>query len=131
LTPALAGEALEDVHRTRDHRTLILDLVDRHLVVGVAHELPAEPLSFLRDPRVVLAGAGIDREGRLDAEPLVELEEAPGADAHAVFVPAPVRHVGQQRQSGWCRQHLSRHRPSDVPDLVVDDGPEHDPRVAG
>ena len=82
------------------------------------------------DARIVLAGAGIDRERRPDAEPLVQLEEPPRAHPHAVFVPAPVRHVGQQRHAGRRRQHLARHRPADVPDFVVDDGPDHEPRAA-
>ena len=57
-------------------------------------------LGLRGDARIVLADARVDRERRADAEPLVELEEAPAADPHAVFVPAPVRHVGQQRRGG-------------------------------
>ncbi len=127
---ALAGEAFEDVHGAVDHLRLILDLVDRHLIIGVAHELPAEALSFFGDARVVLAGAGVDGESRPNPQPFIEIEEAPGAHPHPVFVPAPVRHVRQQRHACRCRQHLPRHRPADVPDLVVHDGPEHDPGVA-
>ncbi len=126
----LAGEFFEDVHRAVDHAALILVLVDRHLVVGVAHELPAKPPALLGDARVVLAGARVDGERRPDAEPLVELEEPPCADPHAVFVPAPVRHVRQERHAGRRRQHLARHRPADVPHLIVNDGPDHEPRTA-
>ena len=82
---------------------LVLDLVDRHLVVGVAHELPAGRFASSATRGVVLADARIDRERRPDAEPLVELEEAPAADPHAVFVPAPVRHVRKQRQRRSAR----------------------------
>ena len=88
-------------------------------------------LRFLGDAGVVLAGAGIDGERGLEAEPRVQIEEAPAADAHAVFVPAPVRHVGHHRKSGRRRQHLARHRPADIPYLVVDDAPEHEAGAAG
>src|SRR5690348_174562 len=57
--------------------------------------------------------------------------EAPAADSHAVFVEAPVHHVRHQRHAGRRRQKLARHRLGDVPDLVVDDGPEHDAGAAG
>ena len=41
------------------------------------------------------------------------------ADPHAVFVPAPMRHVRHQRHAGRRRQHLPRHRLADVPDLEL------------
>src|SRR5262249_43666166 len=86
---------------------------------------------FLSDTGVVLAGARVDGERGPDPEPLVKLEEAPGAHSHAVFVPAPVRHVRKQRHARGRRKDLARHRPPDVPHLVVDDGPEREPRIAG
>ena len=55
--------------------------------------------------------------------------EAPAADPHAVFVECPVHHVRHQRHAGRRRQQLPRHRLADVPDLVIDDGPEHDARA--
>ena len=122
----LAGEFLQNAHRARDHRGLIRLLVDRALLVGMAHELPAGVLRLLRDARVVLADARIDRERRADVQPREQVEEAPHADAHAVFVPAPVRHVGQHRLPGRRGQHLPRHRLADVPHFEVHDGPEHD-----
>src|SRR5262249_25566395 len=79
----LAGETLEDVEGTRDHAGLVLDLVNWDLIVAVTHELPAEAFSFLRNAGVVLAGARVDGQCGGDAEPLVELEEAPGTHAHA------------------------------------------------
>src|SRR5262245_61616492 len=39
--------------------------------------------------------------------------------------------VGHQWHAGRRREQLARHRLADVPDLVVDDGPEYDARVAG
>ena len=38
---ALAPELLQRVHRFVDHAALVFDLVDRHLLEGVAHRLPA------------------------------------------------------------------------------------------
>ena len=130
-TGRLPVNRLQDAHRARDHRGLVRLLVDRALLVGVAHELPAGVLRLLGDARIVLAHARIDRERRADAEPREQIEEAPHADAHAVFVPAPVRHVGQHRLPGRRRQHLPRHRLADVPHFEVHDGPEHDARAAG
>jgi hypothetical protein len=72
------------------------DLVDRHLLEGMAHRLPAGIAGLPGDALVVEANASVDRQGRVDAEALVEVEETPDADAHAVLVPAPVRHVRQQ-----------------------------------
>ncbi len=63
-------------------------------------------------------------------EPGEQVEEAPHADPHAVFVPAPVRHVRQHRHAGRSGQHLARHRLADVPHFEIDDGPEHDARAA-
>ena len=128
---ALAGELLEPVHRPHDHAALVLDLVDRALVPGMPHELPAAVLGLPRDALVVVAHARVDRQRRADAVLLVEVEEAPHADAHAVLVPAPVRHVGQQRVALRRRQLLARHRPADVPHLEVDDRPHDDARAAG
>ena len=127
---ALAGEALEDVHRFVDHAGLVVVLVDRHLVVGVAHELPAVALGLFGDARIVLANARVGGERRPDRKSCEQVEETPRAHPHAVFVPAPVRHVGQQRLAGRRRDHLARHRPRDVPDLVVDDRPQHEARAA-
>ena len=110
-----AGEFLDHVHRAVDHRRLVFVLVDRQLVVGVAHELPAVLLGLLGDARIVLADAGVGGERRLDAEAGEQFVEPPGADPHAVFVPAPVRHVGQQHLPGRRRDHLARHRPRRCP----------------
>src|SRR3979411_702763 len=74
-----AGEALEDVHRAVDHLALVLDLVDRHLVIGMAHELPAELLRLLGDPGIVLAGARVHGERRPDAQPRTDSGETRGA----------------------------------------------------
>ena len=110
---------------------LVFVLVDRHLVVGVAHELPAFAPRLLRDAGIVLADARIDGERRPDALLPKQIEEAPDPDPHAVFVPGPVRDVRQQRNSGRRRQQLTGHRTADVPDLEVDDRPQHKPRTVG
>src|SRR6185312_9014983 len=88
-----AAEFLDDVQRAADHRSLVFVLVDRLLVIGVAHELPAVLLGLLGDARIILANAGVGRQRRLDADALEQFVEAPAADPHAVFVPAPMRHV--------------------------------------
>ena len=44
-------------------------LVDRPLLVGVAHEFPAGVAGLLGDARIVLADARVGGERRLDAEP--------------------------------------------------------------
>src|SRR5262245_35636685 len=123
---ALAGELLDGVEAAPDHPRLVLLVVDRSLLVAVAHELPPRVLARLRDARVVHAHARVDRHRRPDLQARVERVEAPEADAHAVLVPAPVGHVGQERRAGRRRQHLARHRARDVPDLEVDDGPDDD-----
>ena len=128
---ALAGEALDDVHGAMDHLALVVVLVHGHLVIGMAHEFPALAPRLLGDAGIVLADPRIDRERRLDAVLLEQIEEAPHADPHAVFVPRPMRDVRQQRNSRRRRQHLARHRPGDVPDLEIDDRPYHEPCTAG
>src|SRR5436190_1971712 len=125
----LAAEAIEDVEGAVDHAGLVVDLMNRDLIVAVTHELPIEPLGLPGNTTVVLAGARVDGQCRRDAEPLVKLEETPGAHPHAVFVPAPVRHVGKQGHAGGRRKHLAWHRPCDIPDLVIDNGPEYEPGV--
>ena len=54
------GEPLEHAERLIDHRKLILDLMDRHLLPGVPHKLPARVERRPRDPLVFLANARID-----------------------------------------------------------------------
>jgi len=87
-------------------------------------------LGLLRHARIVLADPGIDRKRRRDSKFLVEIEKPPHADPHAVFMPAPVRHVRQQRNAGRCRKYLPRHRLGDVPHFQIDDGPDHDAGIA-
>lgn len=54
--------------------------------------------------------------------------KAPEANAHAVFVPSPVRHVRQHWLTHRRRQHRARHRPGRLPVLDIDDGPDRNPR---
>src|SRR5258708_34357657 len=61
---------------------------------------------------------------------LARCAEAPSPDAHGVFVPTPVRPGRQQRKAGWRRNHLSGHRLADVPNLEIDDAPDHDTSAA-
>ncbi len=127
---ALAGKPRDGGERALDHRRLVLFVVDRPLLVAVAHELPAGVQAGLRHARVVDAHARVDRQGRADAKALIERVKAPEAHAHAVLVPAPVGHVGQRGHARGRRQHLPRHRAGDVPHLQIDDGPDDDARMA-
>ncbi len=124
-----SAEALQDVEAAPDGRGLIGEQVHRHLIVAVAHELPTGAPRLLGDARIVLADAGIDGERRPQRAAREQFEEPPGPHPHAVFVPAPVGNVGQQHLPGRRRQDLARHRPRDVPHLVIDDGPDHEPRA--
>src|SRR6202007_2576664 len=96
----LAAEALENRKRALDHRLLIRFGMDRPLLVGMTHEFPGVGTRLFGDARIVLADASVDRERRANAQALEQLEEAPHADAHAVFVPAPVSPVGHLRLAG-------------------------------
>ena len=125
-----AGEALERVHRSLDHRLLVLDLVDGHLLIGVSHEFPFRLQAGLRHAGVVHGDPGVDRKRRTDPERVVELFEPPEAHAHAVLVPGPVRDVGLQGDARRRGQHLARHRAANIPHLEVDDGPDDHLRVA-
>src|SRR5262249_30427954 len=105
--------------------------MDRVLLVGMAHEFPAVVFRLLRNTGVVLANARTDGARRLNLLSLEQIKESPHADAHSVFVPAPVGHVGKMCDAAWRRQHLPRHRLADAPDLKIDDGPEYQARPAG
>src|SRR5262249_58654305 len=90
---ALAGEFLDRVERSADHAALVFLAVDRPLLVAVSHAFPARLAASLRDARIVDADARVDRDGRADLQPPVELLEAAEADAHPVLVPAPVGQI--------------------------------------
>ena len=69
-------------------------------------------------------------DGR-DAELVEHLEQAPEADAVAVFVPGPVRNVGHRRAAGGRADHRAGHGLADVPFLDVDDHPHGEARAVG
>src|SRR4029077_17030278 len=60
---------------------------------------------------------------------LEQVEESPNTNAHAVFMPAPVRHVGKLRHTRRRRQHLARHRLADVPHFKIDNAPKCEPGI--
>src|SRR5262249_17772757 len=97
-------KGLYDVQRALDHRWLIVQLVHRHLIVGMGHEFPPRITRLFGDPSIILANPRIDGEGGANAQAVEELEETPNADAHAVFVPAPVWDVRHQWQPVWRRK---------------------------
>src|SRR5207244_10970425 len=82
-----------------------------------------------RDARIALANLGVDRERRPDAEAPERGVQTPEADTHPVLVPAPVRHVGNERDAGRRRERLPRHRTLDLPDLDIEDGPDDEPGI--
>src|SRR5579862_489043 len=99
------------------------------LLVGVAYEFPSVVVGLLCDARVIFADAGIDRQRGTNLQTLEQIEEAPHADPHAVFVPAPVRHVGNEGLSRRRSENLPRHWLADVPYFEIDDAPEYEPAV--
>src|ERR1700730_5465052 len=105
--------------------------MDWTLLVGMAHEFPAVGTRLFGDARIVLANASIERQRRANAQALEQLEEAPEADPHPVFVPAPVRHIGNLRLPGRRCQDLARHRLANIPNFEIDDGPENNAGAAG
>src|SRR6516162_10288943 len=64
---ALAGEARYDPDRALDHLLLVFALVDRSLVIAVAHEFPGLAPRLPGDADIVLADPRVDRERRVDA----------------------------------------------------------------
>src|SRR5215475_15972505 len=99
--------------------------MNRALLVGMAHEFPAVVFRLLRNAGVVLTNARIDGDRRLDLLPLEQIKKSPHADAHSIFVPAPVGHVGKMCDAGWRRQHLPGHWLADVPDVKIVAGPKY------
>src|SRR5204862_3649429 len=89
----LAGELANRSDRVADRSALVLDVMHRPLHEAVAHELPSGVERCLRNARIAATDRAVDRKRRLNAELLQYLAEAPEADAHAVFVPGPVRQV--------------------------------------
>ena len=55
------GETFEGIERLLDHRALVVDPVDRHLLPGVAHEFPAGFARRRRHPLIGLADPRVDR----------------------------------------------------------------------
>ena len=127
----MAGERLDRLDGVGDGRALILHLVHRLLHEAVAHEIPARLARGFADLRIELAHRAVDRERRLQLAASKRLDETPEADADAVFMPGPVRHVRQQRLSHRRRQHGAGHGRRRTPVLDIDDGPDRDPRVVG
>src|SRR5439155_1102905 len=113
-------------NRLTDRSALILDVMHRPLEVAVPHEFPAGFQPRLRHARIALADRAIDGERRLQVEFIQDLQKTPKPDPHPIFMPGPVRQIGQDRLAVGRRQHGARHRPLDRPFLDVDDGPDGD-----
>src|SRR6185437_405160 len=124
-------EFRDDGHRLVDHGFLVVELVHRHLVEAVRVELPARLDTGLRDLRIGLAHARIERDGWRDLQRLEHALEPPEGDAHAVLVPAPVRMVRQHRLALRRRDHHARHRAGHVPFLEREQRPHDHAQAAG
>ena len=124
-----APEFADDVDGLLDRAELVLDLVHRDLVVAMGVQLPAGVGDRLDHLRVGLAGAAVDGDGRRHLQPLEHSLEPPEADPHAVFVPAPVRMIGQHRLALRRRDHHPRHRPRNVPLLERQQRPQNKPQA--
>ena len=125
----LAGEFLDHVHRLVDGRALIVELVHRDLLVAMRVQLPARFQTGLDHLRIAFADLGVQRHRRRRADALQHLAHAPEADPHAVFMPAPVRMVGQQRLQLRRHDHHARHRARNVPILQRQHRPDHHPHA--
>src|SRR6202011_6353275 len=86
-----AGKALERIQRAGNHLRLILDLVDRHLLPGVAHEFPPRIARGPSDATVFSEDASAYGQGRADSQPREKIEETPDATRLVVFLAGPVR----------------------------------------
>src|SRR5699024_2505970 len=100
------------------------------LDIAVANEFPS---------RIVcsLAGFGIDvectavyRNGCLQIAGAYGFKKTPIADSHAVFMPGPVRDIGEHGLTHRRWQHRTRHGLFGTPALDIDDKPENDPATA-
>ncbi len=122
---ALAGELLDHLHRLLDGGALVIELVHRDLLIAMRVQLPARFQAGLHHLRIAFADPGVERHGRRGADPLQHGLHAPEADPHAVFVPAPVRMVGEERLQLRRHDHHARHRARNVPVLQRQHRPDH------
>ncbi len=127
----LPGELADRLDRVADGGALVVDAMHRPLHEAVAHEVPAGLEGGLAGLRVERAAAAVHRESRLELARAQHVEETPEAHPHAVFVPRPVGHVGQQRIAHRRRQHGAWHGAQRTPVLDIDDGPHRHAGAAG
>src|SRR5262249_40387884 len=83
------------------------------------------------DLGLALARPRVQRDRRRDTQPLEHALESPESHAHSVLVPAPVRHVGQERLALRRRDHGARHRARHVPVFQRDHGPDDHAHAVG
>jgi len=91
----LSGKSFKRVHGAFNHRLLIVNFMNRHLLIRMRHKLPACFHAGLCHAWAVNSDSGIDGQGRLDAQRVVQLFKTPKTNAYAVFMPRPVGHIGQ------------------------------------
>ena len=106
-----------------DIGALVRNLLQIALGETVAHELPIALDGRAHDRRVGGKRRAVDRNDAGYRELVEHFDEAPKADAIAVFVPGPVGHVRHRRAARGRRQHGPRHRLGRIPFLDIDDDP--------
>ena len=122
----LAGEFGDGFDRALDGVGLVVELVHRALDKAMPHEFKAGLQRGRSDARVGIADIGIERQRDRNVALGECLELSPEAGTHAVFVPRPVRYVGQQRLPHRRRQHRPWHRVLDSPFLDIEDDPDRE-----
>src|ERR1700733_13185223 len=88
-----AGRLLNHIGGLADILALVLDLLHIALGKAVAHEFPVAFLCRIDDRGIRRERRTIDGERGRNLEVVEDLEQAPEADAVAIFVPGPVRDV--------------------------------------
>src|SRR6476661_2142441 len=124
----LAGRLLDHFGTFTDVGALVLDLLHVALGEAVADELPFAVEARLDDVGIGLDGNAVDVHHAWNLEVIVDLQEAPEADAVAVFMPAPVGDVGHWCAAGRRRNHRARHGLRWVPFLDIGNRPYHHAR---
>src|SRR6266700_3031383 len=124
----LASEFGNDRYGLVDHCLLIIELMHWYLIVAVRIKFPTSVDAGLGDNRVGFADPGVQRDRRTKLECIEHILDAPEADPHAVFVPAPVWMIWDHRLAlRWSNDH-TRHGPRHVPFLQRQYGPHDKPQ---
>src|SRR5690606_33254992 len=100
----LAGEGTDGLDGIGDRLLLVVDLVHWLLDVPMADEIPSGFQGSAAGGFIDGDCRAVHRKTRLKTAGVQRFEETPKADAHAVFMPGPVRNVRQKRLPHWRRK---------------------------